>query len=310
MDTSRTPERETSLDVSEYVQLKLNGAIFSGWYSERVLVDEISSKYLDQIQIDPEELHMNKILKSVTKKLKKHRNGNFLGIKTKAEQNYIYVDFQEQIFGHYWFLIESAKLGPKQIHFSLKVLRPVNLNRDRVSETRCQHCGKFPQDANSSSKGDNDPLSLSDIARDLQWKFQDLITPSQWWADAKPHLTLENVLKLGKFLIVLVLAGVSGASSFIIHLASHTNAFVHALSGLMRSSTPFLLSCVDAVNRLIAGFFTLIAMIWRDARNSASSSSEKSNANRLTFETRQEERRKFLEGPGFPYRRDVKRPYL
>ena len=96
------------------------------------------------------------------------------------------------------------------------------------------------------------------IARQIQWKFHDVITPSEWWTDIKPHLTLENVFKLGKFLLVLFMAAITGTGHFIIHIASHTNRFVHGLSGLIRSLTPFLLACVDAVNRCIAGVFTLI----------------------------------------------------
>ena len=99
---------------------------------------------------------------------------------------------------------------------------------------------------------------LHPIARQIQWRFRDVITPSEWWTDIKPHLTLENVFKLGKFLLVLFMAAITGTGHFIIHIASHTNRFVHGLSGLIRSLTPFLLACVDAVNRCIAGGFTLL----------------------------------------------------
>ena len=87
--------------------------------------------------------------------------------------------------------------------------------------------------------------------RQLQWKFRDIITPSEWWTEAKPHLTIQNVYKLGKFLIVLLLAAFSGLGHFILNTLSHTNRFVHALSGLMRTTTPILLAVVDAVNRFI-----------------------------------------------------------
>ena len=212
-----------------------------------------------------------------------------------------------QVIGHYWYYIENAYLGPSNMIFELKLLRQVSGNEK--SSGRCPHCGKLPiQDDSSSTHSNNqdDPLSLSEIARQLQWKFRDVITPTEWWTEVKPHLTLANVFKLGKFLVILLLAAVSGAGNFIIHLASHTNRFVHALSGLMKTSTPFLLACVDVVNRFIAGCFTLIAMIWKDSRKPAN---PQETANRLAYE-RNEARRKYLEGPSYPYRRDVNRPYF
>ena len=98
---------------------------------------------------------------------------------------------------------------------------------------------------NSQSKNNiDDPLSLTEIAKQIQWRFRDVITPSEWWTDIKPHLALENVFRFGKFLIVLFMATFTGAGHFIIHIASHTNRFVHGLSGLIRSMTPFLLGTI------------------------------------------------------------------
>ena len=224
------------------------------------------------------------------------------------DQMSIYVDWthQEQIIGHYWFIIEKAFLGADYVIFELRILRQVSGSEKSIG--KCPHCGKLPLQDSLSSTSSEDPLSLSDIARQIQWKFRDVITPTEWWTDIKPHMTLENIFKLGKFLIVLLMATVSGAGQFIIHLASHTNRFVHGLSGLIRSMTPFLLACVDAVKRCIAGLFTLIAMIWRDARRPQVPPQE--TANRLTFQ-RNEARKNFLEGPSYPYRRENQnRPYL
>ena len=73
------------------------------------------------------------------------------------------------------------------------------------------------------------------------------------------------------------------------------------------------LACVDTINRCLAGFFTLIAMIWKDVRKPQVQTQE--TANRLTFD-RNEARKNFLEGPGgpggsYPYRRENQnRPYL
>ena len=162
----------------------------------------------------------------------------------------LYVDWsnQDQIIGHYWFLIEKAFLGQdNHVIFELRILRPVS--GSEKTNGRCPHCGKLPlQDSasnNSQSKNNiDDPLSLTEIAKQIQWRFRDVITPCEWWTDIKPHLNLENAFKFGKFLIVLFMAAFTGAGHFIIHIASHTNRFVHGLSGLIRSMTPFLLGTI------------------------------------------------------------------
>ena len=173
------------------------------------------------------------------------------------------------------------------------------------SAGRCPHCGKLPvQDSNPNS---DDPLNLSEIARQLQWKFRDIITPSEWWTEARPHLTFQNVFKFGKFLIILLLAAFSGLGHFILHALSHTNRFVHALSGLIRTTMPFLLAIVDTVNRFIAGCFTLVAMMWKDYRRGQET--PRGALNRLAYE-KNEAKKQYLEGPNYPYRREVNRPYF
>ena len=81
MDSSRTPERETTPDVQFYISEKLNGAIFSGWYTERIWIEDLKT-YLDEIRIDEDEVQMNKNLRSVNRRVKKLRPG-FTGIERK-----------------------------------------------------------------------------------------------------------------------------------------------------------------------------------------------------------------------------------
>ena len=78
MDSSRTPDRETTPDIHHYIADKLNGAIFSGWYTERVWIDNLQH-YRDRIKVDEDEVQTNKILRSVSRRVKKLRP-NFTGI--------------------------------------------------------------------------------------------------------------------------------------------------------------------------------------------------------------------------------------
>ena len=81
MDSSRTPDRETTPDIHHYIADKLNGAIFSGWYTERIWIDDLKH-YRDHIKIDEDEVQTNKILRSVSRRVRK-LHPNFTGIEGK-----------------------------------------------------------------------------------------------------------------------------------------------------------------------------------------------------------------------------------
>ena len=91
MDSSRTPDRETTPDVECQIAEKLNGAIFSGWYTERIWIEDLKT-YLDEIIIDEDEVQMLKNLRSVNRKLKRIRPG-FTGIERKNRKNLKIEDF-------------------------------------------------------------------------------------------------------------------------------------------------------------------------------------------------------------------------
>ena len=83
LDISHTPDRESTPDINHFISDKLNGAIFSGWYNERIWIEDLKS-FRDQIQVDDEESQMQKILKSVNRRVRKIRPG-FTGIKSKYD---------------------------------------------------------------------------------------------------------------------------------------------------------------------------------------------------------------------------------
>lgn len=84
MDTAtETPERswrETTPDIQLYIAEKLNGTVFSAWYSDRIWIDDLRV-YLDQIRVDEDELHIRKVLKSIQRRVSKLRPG-FSGIES------------------------------------------------------------------------------------------------------------------------------------------------------------------------------------------------------------------------------------
>lgn len=89
------------------------------------------------------------------------------------------------------------------------------LQSDSQGSGRCPHCNKFPSDPDSSNNnGDgsapDDPLNLSDIANRLQQKFRDYVNPMDWYEEARPHLTLGNIVHVFKFILILGMALISG----------------------------------------------------------------------------------------------------
>ena len=114
--------RESSPDLGNYVSEKLSNAIFSGWYADRVWVDELGV-YRDRIQVDDDEADFIRSVKSVHRRVKKIRS--FTGIERKDEAVSIFVDWtsESQVFGHYWFLIEYVHLGRQNVDFNIRILR-------------------------------------------------------------------------------------------------------------------------------------------------------------------------------------------
>ncbi len=74
------------------------------------------------------------------------------------------------------------------------------LQGDEASSGRCPHCGKSAHEdpssssANADASASEDPLSLSDIANNLQKSFRETIRPGEILSDIRPHLTFTNLL--------------------------------------------------------------------------------------------------------------------
>ena len=72
----------------------------------------------------------------------------------------------------------------------------------------CPKCGSVLDQTtdSSSSEINNSELSLNELARDLQGRFVGVFgQPSEWWENARPHLTISNVIKVLKLIQILML---------------------------------------------------------------------------------------------------------
>ena len=172
------------------------------------------------------------------------------------------------------------------------------LESDTRSSEKCPHCDKFPTgEVDPAKKTSEDPLSMTDVANEVAAYLCDTIRPAEWLREARPHLTFHNFMDLGRFLVILFMALVSGAVNLLPKVVEMLNKTIHEAAFFMQKATPFLMGVLNMINNCIRGFFMLIAMIWRDFRKPQQPSPP-------------ETRKNFLEGPRYPYRREVQRPYL
>jgi hypothetical protein len=125
----------------------------------------------------------------------------------------------------------------------------------------------------------------------------------EWVQEARPYLTMENFVNSVKFVVILLMALISGAANLIPKILTILNSTIRESGVLIKQFSPFMLACVDMVGKVVGGFYMLIAMVWRDFRNPQP---PPQRDNKLLHK-----RNNYLEGPRYPYRREnVQRPYL
>jgi hypothetical protein len=96
------------------------------------------------------------------------------------------------------------------------------------------------------------------------------------------------------------MAAVSGLAKLLPKLLDLFNRTIRESAHLIRMATPFLLACVEMMNKAVGGFYLLLAMIWRDFRKPQEPGPGTAN-------------RRYIKGPPpeYPYARSqVQRPYL
>ena len=234
---------------------------------------------------------------------------------------------QSPALGHYWFIVDNIIFPPKGgLEFSLKLLRE---KEALISVKTCPKCGASLDQTSESnaSYAENSDLSLNELARDCQSKFISVFgQPSEWWENAKPHLSISNVIKLFKLIVLLLVALVTGIGTFVQTLVPKVNKTIFALSHFLGQSMPFLLACLDTINKVIGGLFLLFTMMWKDmiyGKNSSPNSipqglqqpksqlSLQHSSKSTKFPTIERgENNPYKRTPRYPYlRNEVQRPY-
>ena len=102
-----------------------------------------------------------------------------------------------------------------------------------------------------------------------------------------------------KFVCVLLVAAVAGFARLLPKMLELFNKTIHESAFLLRTATPMFLSVVDMFNKIVGGFYMLLAMMWRDFRRPQQRADGAAPVRCLE------------PPPEYPYRRQaVQRPYL
>ena len=94
------------------------------------------------------------------------------------------------------------------------------------------------------------PFSKSFLKCNFQRQFQAFFAPDEWWARSKPYLTVENFVRCTKLALLLGLAAANGLYYLAGNLLPALNKTLLALGTLIQKATPFLLACLDTVNKV------------------------------------------------------------
>ena len=116
------------------------------------------------------------------------------------------------------------------IYFQSLNSRPVLLTDTSTSSTEAADASN----ASNMSSSSSDPLSISDVANDLQHRFGQYVNPVEWAREIGPHITLQNAANVGRFLVILVMAVVSGAAALLPKLWALLNRYVRMLGFTVR----------------------------------------------------------------------------
>ncbi|XP_037948855.1 uncharacterized protein LOC119680219 isoform X1 [Teleopsis dalmanni] len=267
----------------------LKEKIFRGFYEERRYVDVVGA-YRDIIALEGSEHEFQKILMEIRQQiLLFYQNipNVWIGIthgdisKTKliagAMDTYIWVELENVAFGQYWFMVKSVRFRDNEIILKLKVARAVETEltstplRRRVSPTVARTTGAALPHVNENDSNIKTEKEEETIANEVG--LQDFINVIFEWGRSIKHTTYEfmsndiskeNIVSTLKFIGLITLSLVTAFFAAIKFVGAFVLRFMFELSRLTRVLTPIILKLIDVFNKIVGGFYILLAMIWKD----------------------------------------------
>ncbi|CAD6996100.1 uncharacterized protein LOC101450030 [Ceratitis capitata] len=280
----------------------LKSRFFRGDYEERRYVDAVSG-YRDIIGLHRGEKDLERLLLDIKSKLQifYHHSphvwigithGEYMGnIPTKFTlDTHIWVQLQEVAFGQYWFNIKSLRFRKNEVILRINVVRSVepesqidrrqistptlvsdsaNGARDAPTTTYSKEAFKNIQPTENMSK--RPEMVQPDV---LQIGYDDFVNVVRDWGTTIKHsvydfvsndINKDNIKDFLQFLGLVVISLLTGSVVAIKYLGNFALRFMFEFTRFTQVMTPIIIKLIEAINKIVGGFYILLAMIWKDA---------------------------------------------
>lgn len=284
---SAQPTNPHEIALQSLCKQLLKSRLFRGFFVERRYVDNVKG-YRDIVTLQKSERSLEKMLKDIRDKLQlfysQQNPQMWIGITSgplpgmtkpqpDALETHLWVEIKDLAFGQYWFSIKSIRFRDNEIILKLKDVQPVEEEEPSKWVPTINSKKEICDKPNNDSLETTEISSVSSPATESQVQLEDFkLLLQQWWATIKQtvydfmaqDISKENIKGFLRFLGLLIFSILSGAIVGIKFLGYFTIRFMNELSRFTHVSTPIILKIIELFNKVIGGFFILLAMIWKD----------------------------------------------
>lgn len=258
---SDTDSTVTSTGAEQYRALckdMVKKQVFLGQFTEKKFVPSLKA-YRDLITVDASESTLfGRLLGFVSTRLLHtiDNRSTWIGI-SMAEASQCWTILTQLpdglAFGEYLFKVKTISFKPNEISLKLKIVYDRDGNEKPITP-------QPPAD-----------LQLEDVMIFIRQLSADVTSRVQTlWAD-RQHITvlgtfifLKNIVKYTAVTVLILGAflfqAIGAIGRFSMTFGDESRKFIRVLM-------PLLLGLVDLANKMVGGFYILIAMIWRDTMN-------------------------------------------
>jgi len=219
----------------KHLRERISGCLFSGWYTERRYVDAID-RYRDVILVDSIESMIIKQVKYAIRKCGKILAENcFIGLTDVDDECKLFINLATRgvetshAFGHYWFQLRSINFIPN-VGFSLEVVVVRQfVTTDSEACWKCKARASQPDDS-PPVKIDSIGAALVDMKTRLLQVSSDVLTevwqPHTYWTKLRPLMSVSNMIHMGKLVMVLILALLTGLVAGVKQMAQFSLRYI------------------------------------------------------------------------------------
>lgn len=168
-------------------------------------------------------------------------------------------------FGQYWFQIKTIRFKDREIEIQLKILRSAE-----TSEASTSLSALITEELPKVEWGKL-LISWKDAVNQTLYTF------------LQEQVTATNIVATLKFIGILAFVVIGGLLQSIKFIGEFTLRFMHEISKLIHVMTPMMMSILDMMQKIIGGFYMLLAMMWRDTIGGHGRSQNRNSINRPRY---------------------------